>query len=85
MLFRSEILFFEITKQIEEIILNIDGVIKKINNINNKYYSLITEYSTEHIIKLIDNNKFSIYINGEKVNDNIMNAMRYHGIQPKFN
>ena len=78
------IFIFEITKPIDEIIINIDGKISKINNIVDKYYSFMTNYTIYEIIKIIDNNKLSITINGEKVKQNVIDAMKYQGIQPKF-
>ena len=37
------------------------------------------------IIEIIDNNKLSITINGEKVSQKVIDVMKYQGIQPKFN
>ena len=81
---KFEILIFEITKSINELVININGDIIRTNNITDKYYSLITRYSIAEIINIIDNDKLSIFINGEKVNSNIINVMKYQGIQPKF-
>jgi len=81
---KFEILIFEITKPIDEIIIDINGDITKKNNITDKYYSLVTKYNINEIQKIIDDEKLSITINGEKVNQNIINAIRYQGIQPKF-
>ena len=81
---KFEIFICEITKQIEELIINIDGDITKVNNITDKYYSLITKYTMSDINRIIDDNKLIITINGEQVNQNVINVMKYQGIQPKF-
>lgn len=81
---KFEIIIFEITKQIDEIIININDDITKVNNFTDKYYSLITKYSMSEINKIIDDNKLSITINGEKSNKNVIDVMKHQGIQPKF-
>lgn len=81
---KFEIIIFEITKPIDELIININGDITKINNITDKYYSLVTKYSMIEIIKIIDDNKLNIFINGEKSEKQVIEAMKYQGIQQKF-
>lgn len=82
---KFEIIILEITKPIDEIIININGDITKANDITSKYYSLITKYTQNEIIKIIDENKLSITINGEKINNKVIEVMKIQGIQPKFN
>ena len=81
---KFEILIFEITKSIDKIIINIDNDITTVYNVTEKYYSLITKYSMNEIIKIINENKLSIMINDETVKKNIIDVMKYQGIQPKF-
>ena len=81
---KFEILIFEVTKPIDKIVINIDGEIITVINMIEKYYSLITKYSINDINKIIDENKLSITINEEKVNKNVIDVMKYQGIQPKF-
>jgi hypothetical protein len=81
---KFEIFIFEISKTIDKIVININGNVIEANNITNKYYSLVTNYSIKEIESIIDNKKLSIFINDEKVDENIINVMKYQGIQPKF-
>lgn len=82
---KFEILIFEITKQIDEIIININGDIIIVNDVTDKYYSLITKYDMSDINNIIDEHKLTIIINGEKVNNNVIEVMKSQGIQPKNN
>jgi len=81
---KFEILIFEITEPIKEIRIDIDGVITKENNITDKYYSLITNYSMLEIRDIINRDKLSITIDGEKVNNSVIEPMTRQGIKPKF-
>lgn len=82
---KFEILIFEITKQIDEIIICINDDITKVSNVTDNYYSLITKYSIDEIVKIIDDGKLLISINGEKVDKNVINVMKHQGIQLKNN
>ena len=64
--------------------INIDGNITKVNNYTHQYYSLITGYNMNEIIDIINNNRLSIIINGEEVKQEVIDVMKYQGIQPKF-
>ena len=81
---KFEILIFEITKSIDEIVINIDGNITKVNDYKHQYYSLITGYNMNEIIDIINSNRLSIIINGEEVKQEVIDVMKYQGIQPKF-
>ena len=82
---KFEILIFEISKPINNITININGQFTIVDRITDKYYSLITEYNMNQINEIIDNNKLSIIIDDKIIDDKIINAMKYQGIQPKFN
>jgi len=81
---KFEILIFEILKPLNEIIIDIDGEIIKVNNITEKYYSHITNYTISDIIKIIDDNKLNIKIDGDIVNQNIIKRFKSYTISPKF-
>jgi len=80
---KFEILLFEITKQIDEIIICINNDITKVNDIKDEYYSLITKYSMTEINNFIDEDKLSISINGVMVDKKIIEVMKTQGIQVK--
>lgn len=79
-----EIIIFEITKPIEEIVIDINGDTTKVNNITEKYYSLITKYTMKEIIEIIDNNKLNIIIDGDIVSQDIIEKMKIQTISPRY-
>lgn len=79
-----EILIFEITKPIGEIVIDINGDITKVNNITEKYYSLVTKYTMQEIVNIIDNNKLNITIDGDIVNQEILEKMKIQTIAPRY-
>lgn len=81
---KFEFLIFEITKPINNLIINIDGDITNVNNITDKYYSLLTKYSKDEIFRIIDEDKFSVIIDNEEVGKDIINAIKYQEIQKKL-
>lgn len=80
---KFEFFIFDIIRPIN-IIININGDITKVNNITDKYYSLITKYTINEITEFIDNDKLSIIIDGEEVKKEVINVMKFQGIHPKF-
>jgi len=81
---KFEILIFEILKPLNEIVIDIDGEIIKANNITEKYYSFITNYTMDEINNIMDKNKLSIKIDGDIVSQDIINRMKTYAISPKF-
>jgi hypothetical protein len=81
---KFEIFIFEINKPIDNIVININGNITNAYNIKNKEYSLLTDYSMNDIIKLIDEDKVSIIINNKVIDREIIVAMKYQGIKMKY-
>jgi len=79
-----EIIIFEITKPLKEIIIDINGDVVKVNNITEKYYSLITEYTMQEIINIIDNSKLNIIIDGDVVSKDIIEKMKFQIIAPRY-
>lgn len=79
-----EIIIFEITNPIEEIVIDINGDITKVNNITEKYYSLITKYTMKEIIEIIDNNKLNIIIDGDIVSQDKIEKMKIQTISPRY-
>lgn len=82
---RFEIFIFEISKPIYKLIININDKILNVLDINNNFYSYVTDYSMNEIHKIIDENKLSIEINGEHVDKKIIEAMKIQSIQIKYN
>jgi len=81
---RFEILFFEITKPINKIVISIKDETITAFNITEKYHSILTNFTINEITRIIDNKQLSISINDEPVQDNIINVMKFQNIQPKF-
>jgi len=81
---KFEILIFEILKPLNEIIININGEIIKKNNITEKYYSHITNYTMNEINNIIDKNKLFIKIDGDVISQDILKKMKTYTISPKF-
>lgn len=75
-----EIVFYDIINPINEIVINIDGNIFKANHINS-YYSFKSPFSMNYIYKLIDENKLSITIDDEIVNNDIIQSIKNQSIK----
>ena len=75
-----EIIFYDITNQINEIVINIDSNIFKTTNINT-YYSFKSPFSISHIYKLIDDGKINITVDNEAVSDYILQSIKNQSIK----